>query len=94
MSAHSKSTIRTSKHDCFVTLYASFVDIGYETFTETYSRCGIKFKYSDMVYTSVCRSCICIQVIKMFNEFCNSGREVRSFDVFKDRIPNARSECS
>ena len=53
MSTHPKSSIGTSKHDCFVMFDISFADIGYEISNKTYSGWDVEFKYSDMGYPQI-----------------------------------------
>ena len=62
------STYQKSKYDCFNTFDVLLVDIGCESSTRTYSSSGVKFKYSDMGYPSICSICIyiCIQVRTIF----------------------------
>ena len=53
VSTYQKSTTDASKDDCFITFDVLFINTGHEISTRTYSSWGVKFKYSDMGYSSL-----------------------------------------
>ena len=75
MGIYQKSTTDTSKYIFILTFDVLLVDIGYEISTKTYSSKGVKFKYSDMGYSIICRYCD-YESINMNS--INFGGEVKS----------------